>query len=441
MLDFNSMKSYEMRDPIHKRIKFDEEERKIIDHPFFQRLRYISQNGFINAYVYPGATHDRFMHCIGSMNVARRLFGKCISSSQILKDELTSEEIEKLARRVRNAGLLHDIGHGPFSHSLERIFPSLKELPLHKDWWYELPERQAEHEDYSVLLIQTMAEDGVFDKEFAQDVSSLIHDGVKPGKFFQDLDKRIPTLQKVMKTLISGVADCDRMDYLLRDSYYCGVAYGHFDMDWIISSMGITKHEGRLIRTISENGVRAFEDMLLARYHMIDQVYYHKTKAGFAYYLEQALLTKEVPFEISGDPYEYADKWDLHVLQLLHEAAKDEKNYWSHHLMKRKPAKRILRLHHNKPEEVETLEGLKKMCEEHGIKHFTYEHKSKLTKEGDGADVQQNIFVAKKTLKGIQYVPVFEYSDLLQKYNEILHFTDFYVHREDVEKFEKIVKK
>lgn len=434
------MTYYELRCPIHKRIKFDEEERKIIDHPFMQRLRFISQLSFLQSYVYPGAKHDRFMHCIGSMHVARRLLGRCISSSQLLKERLTSDELDALTRRVRAAGLMHDIGHGPFSHSSERVFPMMNELPLNKEWWKEIPDRQAVHEDYSVLLIQTLAEEGLFSHDFAQDVCSLIHDGVKPGTFFEELNEKIPTLQPIMKTLISGVIDCDRMDYLLRDSYYCGVAYGHYDIDWMISSMGIAEHDGRLIRTMTENGVRAFEDMLLARYHMIDQVYYHKTKAGFAYYLEQAILTGEINLEIPTDPYAYANMRDGHVMEKLFEAAKNPENYWSYHLIHRLPAKRILRLNQLRKEGVKDLKDLKKICEKHNIPHFTYEHKSVLVKEGKGSDAQENLFVLKKGIKGVEYQPVVEYSDLLQKYKGTLHFIDFYVHREAVEKFKGVEK-
>ncbi len=82
-----------------------------------------------------------------------------------------------------------------------------------------------------MLLIQTLADEGVLDREFAQDVASLIHGGVRPSRWFDSIEAKVPTLQHVLKLLISGEADCDRMDYLLRDSYFCGVAYGNFDMD------------------------------------------------------------------------------------------------------------------------------------------------------------------------------------------------------------------
>src|SRR3989339_151406 len=176
------MNSYEIRDPIHKHISFNAFERGIIDHPFFQRLRFISQLGFIEAYVYPGACHDRFTHALGAMHVADRLFGKIVNSTDLLTQRLTKEELENLKQRIRLAGLLHDIGHGPFSHASEVIFPKLNTLPLDWSWWYEAPsDRQAVHEDYSVLLIQTLVQEGVLDQTMAQDICSLVHAGIKPS--------------------------------------------------------------------------------------------------------------------------------------------------------------------------------------------------------------------------------------------------------------------
>lgn len=435
------MSDYELRDPIHHRICFSEFERKIIDHPFYQRLRFISQLGFLQSYVYPGGVHDRFMHGLGAMHVAGRLFGRLIQNSRVLGKYISSEEIEMLRQRVRVAGLLHDLGHGPFSHASEHVFPQLSSLPLDWLWWKSKPKRQAKHEDYSVLLIQTLAQEGFFDASFAQDICSFIHKDVLPSPFVDGLVKKISGLNEVLKGMISGEVDCDRMDYLLRDSYFCGVAYGQYDLDWLISAMSVEEVDGRFIVTLSENGVRAYEDMLLARYHMIDQVYYHKTKAGFEYYLSQAIREQEIPLIIPSDPYAYAQLRDGAVIEQMFEAAKDPKHYWSVHIVSRIPAKRILRFHTSKPEDALLLKRLTDFCQTNQISYFTRSVSNELSNFGEGESEHATmIYVVKKQINDVEYVPIFRYSDLLQKYNEKLNFTDFFVRRENFERFEELKK-
>src|SRR3989344_7313683 len=397
------MASYEVRDPIHKSIWFDGYERKVIDRPFSQRLRFVNQLSFLLSYVYPGGVHDRFSHALGAMHVAGRLFARFLASSNALSSRFSGEELEALRRRGRLGGLLHDTGHRPLSLSPEKVVRRLRALPLERSWWKEIPDRQAKHEDYSVLLIQTLVAEGILDAELARDVASLVHAGVTPSPFFDGIERKAPTLHAILKSIVSGEVDCDRMDYLLRDSYYCGVAYGQYDLDWLISSMGVAEQGGKLVFALSENGVRAFEDMLLARYHMIDQVYFHKTKAGFTHCLEQAISSGEITLEIPSDPYAYAELRDGKVIEQLFEAAKDPKNEWSRRLMRREAPKRILRLHPDRFDDRETLEELKRSCQAKGVRWFTHADASALSHFVEWSDSASMMYVAKKTVSGIEF--------------------------------------
>lgn len=429
--------SYELRDPIHTRITFDAFERSLIDHPFFQRLRFISQLSYLQTLVYPGALHNRFTHCLGAMHIAGRLFGRCFGESSALHGLFDEEALASLRQRLRTAALLHDLGHGPFSHETESLFPDFLDLPLDQSWFKNVSARQSTHEDYSVLLIQTLAKEGVLEAAFAQDVASLIHAQVSPSASFAQFTAQVPNLHALLKGLISSELDADRMDYLLRDSYYCGVVYGHYDIDWLISSMQIVKTDGVYVFVLSENGVRAFESFLLARYHMLDQVYFHKTKVGFLHYLEESINTGEVALEIPTDPYAYARLRDDTLIELLFAAAQNPEHYYAQHLMQRIPAKRLLRLHQMRWEDQQTLCSLTTLCETNGIRYFTHSVASSLSAFGEGKTGNDQIRVARKTRTGYAYVPIFDYSDLLQKYNEQLAFTDFFILPEDVEAYQQ----
>ncbi len=437
----HNLNKYELRDPVHKRIEFDEFEKTIIDHPFVQRLRHIRQVG-LSSFVYPGANHTRFIHVLGSMYLAGLLFDNIYKNSPKVWQQFGEENIIYFRKILRLGGLLHDIGHAPFSHGLEILMPPFTELPITKSWWRKPnDERQAEHEDYSVLLIQTMAEEGVLEKSMAQDISSLIHEGVKPSKSFvaRFEDKQFATAtHKVLKSLISGEIDCDRMDYLLHDSYFAGVAYGQYDVDWLLSNLGVAQKPTGIIFTISENGVRSFEDFLLARYHMFSQVYFHKTKVNFHHYLEQVIENKEIDIEVPSDPYKYADLREGKLTELMYWAAKNKKNYWSYHLVNRIPAKLVVQLQDKSPEDQAIFQKLEEYFTKHKIKWFKRSLRQVLAKEmGDHDGGESPLYVVRKRFGVEEYIPIAEYSDLLKNYNQRIDVTNVYVQREDYEKFKQ----
>jgi HD superfamily phosphohydrolase len=211
-----------------------------------QRLRRIKQLGGTSM-VFQSAEHSRFTHSLGVYEIVRQI----ISLDQV-KDHL--DDYEKLC--VMCAGLLHDVGHGPFSHSFESVLP-------------------CSHEEMSVRIILEDSE---------------VHEVLE--KVHEDLPKDVAaiiqkTARPLLVQLVSSQLDCDRMDYLLRDSYCCGVTYGNFDISRIERTMRI-KDEHMVIKA---SGVQAIEDYILARYHMYWQIYYHPVCRSYEHLL-QSILTR-----------------------------------------------------------------------------------------------------------------------------------------------------
>jgi len=252
-----------IRDSVHGFIYFSDKEKEIIDWPEFQRLRYIKQLALTN-YVYPGAGHTRFEHSLGVMEMASRMFDRLCNKSgisEMIKKSISKIDldIEKARQVLRLAALLHDIGHLPFSHGGEAIIPQGKK-----------------HEDISISIIEYLQ----------PKLDKLYYEGIT--KFVIQLIQKqltIPEL-KLLKDIISGNIDADRMDYLLRDSHHCGVDYGYFDNNRLIDSLTVIEGiNGGLDLAIDYGGIHALEALVLARYYMFTQVYYHKTRRIYDYYL------------------------------------------------------------------------------------------------------------------------------------------------------------
>lgn len=221
-----------INDPVHGFIKIPYEILfDVIEHPYFQRLRRISQTGLLNL-VFPGATHTRFHHAIGAMH----LMFTALETLKLKGVKISADE-EKSAML---AILLHDIGHGPFSHALENR--------LMHDW---------HHENLSLLLMNEL------NTQFNGELSMAIE--MFRGKYHR----------KFFNQLISSQLDVDRLDYLKRDSFYTGVTEGNVNTQRIISMMNVCEDE----LVIDAKGIYSIENYLTARMFMYWQVYFHKTSA------------------------------------------------------------------------------------------------------------------------------------------------------------------
>ncbi len=235
----------EIRDPIHGFIFREPHEQEIIDTPIFQRLRRLKQLA-LAILVYPGAVHTRFDHSLGAYYLAQKVSARLLKSAS-----------EK--RLVRLAALLHDIGHGPFSHVSEDIFEECSDRAK-----LGLKPKQQIHEAITARLISA-------DK----DLSYLLSE--------KEREQIVQLLEgtsgpSVLKSIISGPIDVDKMDYLLRDSYFCGVQYGIYDVERLIDTLVV--HEDSYDRNlaISIDGVHVLEQFVLAKYYMSTQVYRHRIR-------------------------------------------------------------------------------------------------------------------------------------------------------------------
>ncbi|MDP9751433.1 HD domain-containing protein [Thermoanaerobacter pentosaceus] len=249
------MKPKYLRDPIHNFIVINKDWiLKLIDTIEFQRLRQIKQLG-TSEITYYGANHNRLSHSIGTMYLMEKALSQLKSNGASIDEET---EMSALA-----AALLHDIGHGPFSHVFEKVIGS-----DHEKWTIDIILGDTE--------INQVLRDK--DKDLPQRVASVIR------KEYE---------HKYIVYLLSSQLDVDRMDYLLRDSYYVGVKYGLFDPDMILKSMRI--HEDYI--AIDYKGLYAVEQYVHARYYMYWQVYYHKTTRGYELLLENILKRAKYLYE------------------------------------------------------------------------------------------------------------------------------------------------
>lgn len=291
----------EIRDVVYGFVQLlDDQELEIINHPFFQRLRRIKQLALTDM-VYPGASHTRFEHSLGVMQMATELFDSITQKQEaknILYHDLRINEdgLKRAKKIVRLAALLHDVGHPPFSHAGESTMPSTPGNPGVK----------YTHENYSIAIIK---------KYF----SSIIEDSPNYGISTEEVTALLgdtsakPTKNLIWKDLISGQLDADRSDYLLRDSIHLGVSYGLYDKDRLINSITIGKDsemDGSPRIAIEYGGWHTAESLIIARYQMFSQVYYHKTRRIFDYHLGKAVKSVLENMGLPNGTYPAPDKLD-----------------------------------------------------------------------------------------------------------------------------------
>jgi len=238
-----------IRDSIQNDILIDEPVVKAVIFTYeFQRLRKIKQLG-LSSIIFPSADHARYSHSIGVYNLAKRYIEAIEKNAniQFLEDEKLSLIL---------AALLHDIGHGPLSHTSEDFF-------------------DFSHEDYSIGIIEGDTEVNSVLKEYCPNLIDQI---------VQFINKEHPN--KVLNSILSGTIDIDRMDYLYRDSQHAGVTYGQFDFNRLLKLVDVV--DGELVYW--QKGVHTIEDFIMGRYHMFTQIYLNKKVIYYEVLAKEILL-------------------------------------------------------------------------------------------------------------------------------------------------------
>ena len=276
-----------LKDPVHSYIHIHYEVIwNCLDSKEFQRLRRIRQLGG-DFQVYPTAEHSRFSHSLGVYEIVRRM----VTEVKTLCAELT--EYEKVC--VMLAGLLHDVGHGPFSHAFEHV-------------------TNHSHEEYTAKIILGDTELNsilrAVSKKLPEDIVSIIQHTHE---------------NDILNQIVSGQLDADRMDYLLRDSYFTATSYGQFDLERILRTMRVRKtSEGRKVIVVKHTGIHSVEDYIMARYQMYWQVYYHPVARSYeAVFIQLFNRLKDI-FKDNKDYFE-----DMKVLiPFLEKAEVSEEEYF-----------------------------------------------------------------------------------------------------------------
>jgi len=336
--------SLEIRDPIHGPILVSSEEIRIIDSPYVQRLRGIKQTGFAEL-AFPGATHNRYSHSLGTFHLAGKVF------DQVFQDFEFQDLAEKTRFRfiLRMAALLHDVGHGPLSHAIEQAMPDRSEVLPNSSSSSEGSRTQATHEDYTEAIVMnssiTESLKSIFGKDTPLTLVSLIRNENRNSDLFLAGKQKI-SLFPVLSSLISGEIDVDRMDYMVRDSLYCGIPYGHFDRDWIFSNLAAVERENQAFLALDSRALYAFEDFLLSRYHLYLMVYFHHKSVIYDEMLYQFLQTDGNKTRLPSSVDAYLEVDDYWLKSRLRQA----KNPWAARIIEQRPYKMLLEIHSDQAE-------------------------------------------------------------------------------------------
>ncbi|OFY98231.1 MAG: hypothetical protein A2Z97_08770 [Bdellovibrionales bacterium GWB1_52_6] len=444
-----AFKIMEIRDIIHGAILIEPYELPVIDSRHFQRLREIKQLGFAE-FSFPSATHNRYVHSLGAMETATRAFdtifgGPSARVAHLSTDTLHNNQPATYARFravLRLAALLHDIGHGPLSHTSEVAMPDVKTLAVPFVKPRNKP-RKATHEDYTLKMILDSALTGILEKAGSSfgfrplHIAALIEASIelpKDDHFFKDqLQGETVDFRPLLNQLISSEIDADRMDYLRRDSLHSGVSYGQFDFDWLVGNLSHHVNEGRCFLGLNHRAIYAFEDFLISRFHMFLMVYFHYKSIVFDSMLGKYLESPDCDYTLPADIEQYCEHTDTRLFAHLAKSS----NPWARRITEKRYYRMLVELHSGIPtgktafqEQQRLLEQIRGSLDERKIDFISSTSTSEISKyfrkPGDPIYVLYDNHYSAPS-----FIPLEQCTDLFQRYSEKRSITRLYVSPED----------
>ena len=383
-------------DPVHGGIALSENEVAIIDHPLFQRLRYICQNDILSL-VFPGATHSRFLHSIGTMHVGHRILKQVVENALAARVkqhgqsfELTEQQLAALhffTQIVRLACLLHDCGHSSFSHQFSRA-QSIRKLfadgqavtmlwqGINTERLFGDPPAKIVHEHFSVRCAMAIFDDVLPNRaDFTMDdVLCLMETtSIQPTAAFVEAaaqlwpvltGEQLPApaapenaagtaarlLIGTLRLVVSGEFDADRADYMLRDGFHSSVTIGGFNIDHLLKNLhvGWDPEAQWMGFAVTGNGLGALEDFVYSRYQMYRKVYGHKTSQGFDLILQHAINEVMADEEVCRFVYacltniqEFRHLTDNYFWEQFRRFARQNPDSWSERIINRRRLKHL----------------------------------------------------------------------------------------------------
>jgi HD superfamily phosphohydrolase len=421
----------EIKDPIHGAIEVNAAEVAALDSHEFQRLRAIKQLGFAE-FSFPGATHNRYLHSVGVMHLAGLAFDNIFRSFEFSSSAVRA----RLRQAVRLGALLHDIGHGPLSHTTEEVMPMVDDLKIAAyqkriKGAQKATGRRANHEDYTIKFITDSGLTQTLRENFLDlsplHIACLVDRTLEaPDDFFFDhsLD-----LRPVLSQVISSEMDVDRMDYLGRDAYFCGTNYGRVELEWLLRHLTSHEVDGRLHLALNRRALYTFDDFLISRHHMYLMVYFHHKSIIFEEMLVRYLTAKDCKYHLPAKIEDYIKCTDYS----LYEHLASVENPWAKRISDRRPYRMLFE--HHVTEETPRLENMKKAIEGVGIDVILASSKARLSKYHATQDEKaHSIYVVDQYDPMEKPVPIEQCTQIFQKYEETRRIERLYVSGENYQR-------